>query len=418
MNQYDSELVRTLLGGTGVDWVLNPEQADVILVNTCCVRDHAEQRALGRIRQLVHLKKFRPWIRVGILGCIAQERKGDLFEEIPGLDWVVGPDEYRKLPDLIGGSNTTKALLDIGSGESYDDVHLTTVTGPTAFIAIMRGCNNFCSYCIVPHVRGRERSRALSSIVAEATMLASNGIREITLLGQNVNSYRDGGSDFTDVLCEVASVPGLQRVRFTTSHPKDLSERLVQAMAEIPRVCPFLHLPVQSGSDRILDLMNRQYTRNLYLEKIAMVRNAIPDVAISTDILVGFPGETEQDFRDTMDLLETVRFHGVFSFRYSVRPGTAAADLPDDVSEVVKISRLEAVIDRQREISRELHEARVGDTVRVLVESPAKKGDGHLMGRSPFDEVVVFAGNGSKIGEVCNVKIEEVRGFTLVGASV
>jgi tRNA-2-methylthio-N6-dimethylallyladenosine synthase len=418
MNQYDSELVRTLLDGDGVDWTSDPEKADVILVNTCCVRKHAEQRALGRLRQLVHLKKSRPWVRVGILGCIAQEREGDLFEEIPGLDWVVGPDEYRQLPNLISGCNTSKALLDIGSGESYHDVIPTSVTGPTAFIAIMRGCDNYCSYCIVPHVRGQERSRPQSSIIAEARALASNGVREITLLGQNVNSYRDGSSDFADILREVASVPGLERVRFTTSHPKDLSERLLQAMAEIPKVCPFLHLPVQSGSDRILGLMNRKYTRSVYLEKIAMVRDAIPDVAISTDILVGFPGETEQDFRDTMDLLETVRFHGVFSFRYSVRPGTAAAKLPDNVPEAVKISRLEAVIDRQREISSELHKARVGNTVGVLVESLAKKGEGFLMGRSPHDEVVVFAGNGSKIGEICKVKIEEVRGFTLVGALV
>jgi len=415
MNQYDSELIKSLLRSSDTKWTSDPEQADVILVNTCCVRDHAEQRALGRLRQLVHLKKSRPWVQVGILGCIAQERKGELFDEIPGLDWVVGPDEYRKLPQLIDGSGSPQSVFHGGSGESYDDVIPTSVTGPRAFIAVMRGCDNFCSYCVVPYVRGRERSRPLASIINEAKGLSSGSVREITLLGQNVNSYRDGNHDFSDVLREVAALPGIERVRFITSHPKDLSERLIHAMSEVPQVCPSLHLPAQSGSDRILHLMNRQYTRSQYLEKTAMVRKHILDVAISTDILVGFPGETDRDFQDTMNLLEEVKFHSVFSFRYSVRAGTAAAHLLDDVPESVKIARLEAVIARQRSISIGLHDARVGKSVTVLIEAAARKGDGNLMGRSPQDEVVVFPGNGAHIGDLCEVKIQEVRGFTLVG---
>lgn len=415
MNQYDSELVKSLLSTADPEWTSDPEQADVILVNTCCVRDHAEQRALGRLRQLVHLKKFRPWVRVGILGCIAQARKGELFDQIPGLDWVIGPDGYRELPQLLAGSGSAPGVLHSDAGESYDDVIPTQLAGPTAFVAVMRGCDNYCSYCVVPQVRGRERSRPLASIVKEAEGLSSAGVREITLLGQNVNSYRDGDHDFSDVLRRVGAVSGIERVRFTTSHPKDLSTRLVQVMSEVPQVCPCLHLPAQSGSDRILHLMNRQYTRSRYLEKIAMVRKYVPHVAITTDILVGFPTETDQDFQATMGLLEEVRFHGVFSFRYSVRAGTTAAAMPDDVPESVKIARLETVIERQRAITRELHDARVGDSELILVEAPAKKGDGHLMGRTPHDEVVVFPGNGANIGDFCEVKIMEVRGFTLAG---
>ena len=401
-----------------MEWTPSPEDADVILINTCSVREHAEQRALGRARQLVHLKRYKPWVRIGILGCMAQKKQTDLFDEVPGLDWVVGPDEYRKLPWLIADEKSPKLLVDIDSGESYDDVFPVSISPPTAFLAIMRGCDNFCSYCIVPYIRGRERSRPLSSIIAETHDLASKGVSEITLLGQNVNSYSDGDHDFADVLRTVAEIPEIERVRFTTSHPKDLSNRLVQVMAEVPQICPMLHLPVQSGSNRILKLMNRQYTREQYLEKTRMIRESVPEVAMTTDILVGFPGESDQDFQKTMDLLEEVRFHGVFSFRYSIREGTAAAKLPNDVPEKVKIARLETVIDRQRSISRELHESRLGDTLEVLVESPAKKGDGFLMGRSPQDEVVVFSANGTKIGDLCSVKIHQVRGFTLVGELV
>jgi tRNA-2-methylthio-N6-dimethylallyladenosine synthase len=418
MNAYDSQLVRTLLSTDNVNWTSKPDQADVILVNTCCVRQHAEERALGRLRQLISLKRHRPHLKVGILGCMAQQHGEDLFDQIPGLDWIVGPDAYRTLPELIAESKPKKTLLDVDSAESYDDIFPTSVKGPTAFLAIMRGCNNFCSYCIVPYVRGRERSRPLSSIVAEAEALVSQGISQITLLGQNVNSYRDETHDFADVLRAVAAVDGVQRVRFTTSHPKDISLRLVRAMAEIPEVCPLLHLPVQSGSNRILTLMNRGYTRSQYLQKVDMMRHAIPDIALSTDILVGFPGESDQDFQDTMDLLDQVRFHGAFSFRYSVRQGTAAAHLPDDVPESLKIARLEAVIEKQRWISNEIHQARIGDTLEVLAEAPAKKGNGYLMGRSPQDDIVVFAGNSSRIGDLLSIKIAQVRGFTLIGNPV
>ncbi len=418
MNRYDSDLIRTLLNKNQIHWSDTPEDADVILVNTCCVREHAEERALGRIRQLTSLKRERPWVRVGILGCIAQERGNGLFDQVPDLDWVVGPDSYRKLPQLISGNGAAHSLLETDPQESYNDIYPTNIAGPTAFLAIMRGCDNYCSYCIVPYVRGRERSRPMLSILAEAKTLAENNIREITLLGQNVNSYRDGSNDFPDLLRAVSDVPGLRRIRFLTSHPKDISIRLIKAIAEIPQICPMLHLPVQSGSNRILRRMNRKYTREQYMEKINLIRDTVPHMAFSTDILVGYPGESDSDFQDTMDLLDEIRYHSAFSFRYSVREGTTAAKLPDDVSENLKIERLEKVIERQRQISDELHASRLGDSIEVLVEGMAKKGDGYLMGHSPQDEVVVFAGNGTEIGDLLTVKVNEIRGFTLVGKPV
>ncbi len=415
MNRYDSDLVRTLLDGNQIRWSDTPEDADVILVNTCCVREHAEERALGRIRQLTSLKRERPWVRVGILGCMAQERGNGLFDQVPDLDWVVGPDSSRKLPMLISGNGTTHSLLEADSQESYNDIYPTNIAGPTAFLAIMRGCDNYCSYCIVPYVRGSERSRPMSSVLTEAKILAENNIREITLLGQNVNSYRDGSNDFSDLLRAVSDLPGLRRIRFLTSHPKDISSRLVNTIAETHQICTMMHLPVQSGSNRILKKMNRKYTREQYLEKINLIRDAVPDMAFSTDILVGYPGESEKDFQDTVDLLEEIRYHSAFSFRYSVRNGTAAASLPDDVPEHIKIARVETIIERQRAISHRWHQSRIGEEVEVLVEAPAKKGEGYLMGKSLHEEVVVFPGNGCQIGDIIPVKINQVSGFTLVG---
>jgi tRNA-2-methylthio-N6-dimethylallyladenosine synthase len=417
MNRYDSDLVRTLLDKNQMQWSDTPEDADVILMNTCCVRKHAEERALGRIRQLTSLKRERPWLRVGILGCIAQEQGDNLFDQIPDLDWVVGPDSYRKLPQLISGNGTAKSLLETNPAESYNDIYPTNISGPTAFLAIMRGCDNYCSYCVVPYVRGRERSRPVESVLVEARALADNDIREITLLGQNVNSYRDGSHEFPDLLWAVSTVGGLHRIRFLTSHPKDITDRLIKAISEIPQICPMLHLPVQSGSNRILKNMNRGYTREEYLKKIDLIRDAVPDMAFSTDILVGYPGETERDFQDTMDLLKEVRFHSAFSFRYSVRPGTAAASVVDDVPENIKIARLETVIECQRAISHQWHRSRIGEKVEVLVEAPAKKGEGNLMGKSPREEVVVFPGSGCQIGDILPVRIDQISGFTLVGST-
>jgi tRNA-2-methylthio-N6-dimethylallyladenosine synthase len=416
MNRYDSDLVKTLLDGNQTQWSDSPDDADVILVNTCCVREHAEERALGRLRQLTSLKRERPWVRVGILGCIAQELGNDLFDQVPDLDWVVGPDSYRKLPQLVSGNGSTQTMVDANPAESYDDIYPTNIIGPTAFLAIMRGCDNYCSYCIVPYVRGRERSRPLSSILEEVKVLTENNICEITFLGQNVNSYRDSSNDFPELLYAVSAIPELNRIRFLTSHPKDISERLIKALSDIPQICPMLHLPVQSGSNHILKEMNRKYTREEYLDKINLIREAVPEMAFSTDILVGYPGETERDFQDTLDLMEEVRYHSAFCFRYSVRPGTAAASLVDDVPEHVKISRLETVIDRQRAISHQWHQSRIGDTIEVLVESPAKKGDRFLMGKSPREEIVVFPGNGCQIGDIVPIKIDQVNGFTLVGS--
>jgi tRNA-2-methylthio-N6-dimethylallyladenosine synthase len=347
MNLADSEIVLGIMKKHGYSLTDDISKADVILVNTCSVREHAEQRVIGRLSSFLRYKKRKPDLVIGVLGCMAERLKKRLIEEENLADIVVGPDEYRKLPQLVSDAfaGHKGIAVKLSKVETYDDITPLRTEGISAWITVMRGCDKFCTFCVVPFTRGRERSRPLDSIVKEVEMLSSQGYREVTLLGQNVNSYRDGNYDFADLLSAVARVDRNMRIRFTTSHPKDMSDKLIQTIAEHPNICNYIHLPVQSGSDRILELMNRTYDRKHYLELVRKIRETIPGVSLSTDIIAGFPTETEEDHKMTLSLLEEVRFDGAFMFKYSPREGTKAYAMGDDVPDEVKVRRLTEIIE-------------------------------------------------------------------------
>jgi tRNA-2-methylthio-N6-dimethylallyladenosine synthase len=415
MNKNDSELIRGLLDERGYPMAEDWESADVVLVNTCSVREHAERRVLGRLGVLAGWKRLSPNRRIGVLGCMAQRLGASLGDLKPCVDFIVGPDGYRRLPELISGLCPPVADTAFRPDELYGGVRPKRDAGFSAWVTISRGCVNFCSYCIVPYTRGPERCRPAGDILSEIESLAARGFREITLLGQNVNSWRDGGMDFADLLRRAASVTGLLRVRFMTSHPKDLTGRLLDAMAETPAVCPHLHLPVQSGSDRILARMNRKYDRNLYLEIVRKARERMPDLGLSTDVMVGFPGETESDFQSTLDLIEAVRFDDAFTYAYSPRSGTAAAGFDDAVPEDIRFRRLAGLIERQRAITLEKRKNWVGRTAEVLTERPSPRDPGEWLGRTASGLAVVFPEGKASPGRPVVVRIEGVRGVTLLG---
>jgi tRNA-2-methylthio-N6-dimethylallyladenosine synthase len=424
MNVSDTATIETLLDEAGYRFVETPEAADIVLVNTCMVRDHAELRALGQLSDLARLKKHNPHVVIGILGCVAQARKREILDGKPFVDLVVGPDAYRKLPLLLEerlisppgspGLLETTLLRD----ELYDDVVPRHHGGVSAFVTIMRGCDKFCSFCIVPRTRGRERSRPLPSIVREVEALVQQGARDVMLLGQNVDSYRWQERTFADCLSAVSAVPGIRRVRFMTSHPADISDALLDTMSSDPRICPFLHLPVQAGNNRVLQRMNRPYTRERYLEIIAAARQRMPHIALSTDVIVGFPGETEAEFGETLDLVREVRYDTAFTFKYSVRPGTKAERLPDDVPESEKTARLERLIALQQDISRQRNRDQLGKTTEILIEGPAPKDAGMWTGRTPDYRPAVIARNGESVGDVVAVRLVELHGFTFRGERV
>lgn len=424
MNVADSQTIETLLDEAGYRFVEGPEQADVVLVNTCMVRDSAETRALGQLSDLTRLKKRNPHMVIGILGCVAQARRKEILAEQPFIDMIVGPDAYRKLPTLLEerlisppgmpGLLETTLLRD----ELYDEIVPKHRGGVTAFVTVIRGCDKFCSFCIVPRTRGRERSRPLPSVVREVETLVQQGVKDVMLLGQNVDSYRWEDRDFADCLTAAAAVPNLQRVRFMTSHPADISERLLDVMAAHGKICPFLHLPVQAGSNRILELMNRPYTRERYLSIVAAARGRMPELGLSTDVIVGFPGETAAEFEETLELMRDVRYDTAFMFKYSERPGTRAERLTDDVPEAEKADRLARLIAQQQGISRERNRAQLGKTVSVLIEGPAPKDAGMWTGRTPDYRPVVFTAGGEQIGDLVQVKLSELIGFTLRGARI
>lgn len=414
MNKYDSEIVAGILEQHGLQEVSSPERADVILVNTCSVREHAEQRVLGYLEQLRPLKTKRQGQRLAVIGCMAERLGERLLASKPFVDFAVGPDRYRELPHLLGLGNGLSGSRE--ELETYSDVVPSHRPGVSAWVAVMRGCDNFCAYCIVPYVRGRERSRPAENVVQEVERLAEAGYVEVTLLGQNVNSYWDGRHDFADLLRKVADVPGIRRVRFATSHPKDLSDKLIETIAAHPHICHHVHLPVQSGSDRILERMNRRYTRQSYLRLVERIRNRIPDVALTTDVIVGFPGETPEDFQLTRSLLEEVEFDGAFIFRYSVREGTAAAQMEDDVPEPEKIARLEELNRLQKKISLKRNRAYLGRWVEVLVEGPNRKRPGQWLGRTDTNKIVVFSPPAPlPAGAFVPVRVVEVTAHTLFG---
>ena len=416
MNLADSEIISGLMSTRGYNITSEIEGADIILLNTCSVREHAEERVIQRIKTLSKLKSKKPFI-LGVIGCMAERLKEELFEIDYEIDLVLGPDNYRKLPEYINNIEEQKKICDtkLSEVETYSDIIPSRDSTVTAWLPIMRGCDNYCSYCIVPFTRGKERSRSFSSIIDEAKYLIDNNYKEIYLLGQNVNSYFDSDKDFSDLLSSVANLNENIRIRFMTSHPKDLSDKLIFTIKEHPNICKYIHLPFQSGSDRILKLMNRNYTKKDYLNLIDRIKNNIPDVSLSTDIIVGFPTETEQDFLDTLDIVNKVKFDSAFTFKYSPREGTIAYNFDDDISDEIKGERLKRLIDIQQQISFESNNKLIGTIQTALIESYSKKSEKEFQGRLDNNKVTVFPGNGNFIGDLVNVKITKATSATLIG---
>lgn len=423
MNVADSEVVASIMGMSGYELTDNINEANAIFINTCSIRDNAEQKAFSRLDYFQSLKKKRKDIIIGVLGCMAERIKEDLLER-KVIDMVVGPDAYLDLPNLIGAVESgEKAInIELSTTETYQDIIPQRIghNRISGFVSIMRGCNNFCSYCIVPYTRGRERSRPAASIINEMKDLVAKGYKEITFLGQNVNSYLDSSEDnkytFPDLLAMAANTFPNTRIRFTTSHPKDISEELIRTIATYHNLCKHIHLPVQSGSNRILSLMNRKYTREEYLQKIAMIKRIIPECGITTDVFTGFHSETEADHQETLSLMQEVGFDNAFMFKYSERSGTyAAKHLEDNVPEAIKLSRLQEVVDLQNKLSKESNQKDLGKIVEVLIEGYSKKSRNQLFGKSSENKVVVFNKENKKIGEYAKIRIKDATVATLLG---
>ncbi|MFL5517532.1 MAG: tRNA (N6-isopentenyl adenosine(37)-C2)-methylthiotransferase MiaB [Gemmatimonadales bacterium] len=417
MNVADSELMFGLLGREGYVRADEPGEADVMLVNTCAVRDNAEQRVIGRMGELQRHK--RPGDVLGVVGCMAQRLGPRLLEQVPRVDLVVGPDAYRNLPTLIGLAGSGERISDVEfrAWEHYEDVPAMREKSPTAFVTVQRGCDYRCTFCIVPQTRGPERSRRLDHVVREVVELAARGTSEVTLLGQTVNSYHDGAHDFADLLRAVGAVDGVRRVRFTSPYPTDFSDRVVEAMADTPAVCEHVHLPVQSGSNAVLRRMLRRYTREVYLEVVERLRRAVRGTTFSTDIIVGFPGETEAQFAETLSLVTDADFDDAYTFKYSVREGTPAVRLRDHVADEVASERLERLIETVRANARRKNAARVGEVHEVLVERPARRG-GLMLARSRANHLVLLDLPADAVGRYYDVRLTGTTGSTFTGAVV
>jgi tRNA-2-methylthio-N6-dimethylallyladenosine synthase len=414
MNVADSDLIVGVMGAQGYERTDDPAAADVLLVNTCAVRDHAEQRVLSRLGEL---KRFKPrGGALGVVGCMAQRLGSRLLERVPQVDLVVGPDGYRGLPELIARARAGERAADVQfrGWEHYEDVP-PGAASYTAFVTVQRGCDYRCTFCVVPMTRGPERSRMLADVVQEISALAARGTTEVTLLGQTVNSYHDGTHDFADLLRAVGAVAGIRRVRFTSPYPTDFTPRVLAAMADTPAVCEYVHLPVQSGSSRVLKRMLRRYDRARYLEVVADLRRAVPGIALSTDIIVGFPGESDEDFAQTLSLVEEVGFDDAYTFRYSPREGTPATRLKDAVPDLVAAERLERLIGVVRRVARQKNVALVGTTHEVLVEGQAKRGD-LLQTRTRANKVALVDGPASWIGTYRRVRFTGTTGSTFTAS--
>jgi tRNA-2-methylthio-N6-dimethylallyladenosine synthase len=412
----DTELMLGALSREGYEHTDDPAEADVMLVNTCAVRDHAEQRVVGRVGELQRHK--RPGGVLGVVGCMAQRLGPALLDRAPRVDLVVGPDAYRNLAALIADARDGRRLTDTGfrSWEHYEDVPAVRPAGPSAFVTVQRGCDYKCTFCIVPYTRGPERSRRLADVVGEVRRLAEGGVTEVTLLGQTVNSYHDGEADFADLLRAVGAVDGVRRIRFTSPYPTDFTDRVVEAMATTPAVCEHVHLPAQSGSDAVLRRMLRRYTRAGFLEVVGRLRQAIPGITFSTDLIVGFPGETEAQFEETLTLVEEAAFDDAYTFRYSVREGTPAVRLPDRVPDEVAGGRLERLIALVRAQARRRHLARVGTEHEVLVEQPARRGG--MLGRTRSNLLVLLDLGPEAVGRYERVRLTGTTGSTFTGTLV
>jgi tRNA-2-methylthio-N6-dimethylallyladenosine synthase len=422
MNLADTEIVLGILKKQGYDVTNKPEEADVVLLNTCSIRDNAEQRIYGRIGNLKTLKQNNPDLVLGILGCMAERLRKDLVEDKKVVDLVVGPDEYRRLPEYIDVAfNGDKGIgVKLSRTETYDDIEPHREDGLNAWISVMRGCDKFCTFCVVPFTRGRERSRSLQSIVAELENLSTRGFKDVTLLGQNVNSYLDEEStnpwDFADLLSASAKVDRTMRIRFSTSHPQDISDKLLYTISEHPNLCNYIHLPVQSGSNRILDLMNRTYTVEHYLNLIEKAKKIIPGVSFSTDIISGFPTETWEDHFATLEVLKQVRYDGAYMFKYSPREGTKAFKMQDDVAEDIKSKRLQEIVDLQQQISLEKNQEMIGREEIILVEGFSKKSNEYIAGRTDTNKMVIVPiHNKIKNSDYIKVKINRATSGTLFG---
>ena len=417
MNFADSEVVASILSDE-YRLCQTAQEADVILLNTCSIRENAEQRVLKRLEELRALRKKGKSLKIGLIGCMAS-RYQDNWVESHLVDFIAGPDSYRFLPEILSDAEAPQIRTELSTDETYSGIipMRYQTNGISAFVSIMRGCNNFCTYCVVPYTRGRERSRNPEDILQEIRTLSEKGYKEVTLLGQNVNSYLWGGSyGFPQLMADVAKTDRKMRVRFTTSHPKDLSDELLETMAAHPNICKNIHLPAQSGSSEVLKRMNRKYTREDYLERIGSIRRILPEATISTDLISGFCGETPQDHEATLSLMREARFDYAFMFKYSERSGTyAAKHLKDDVPDEVKTARLEEVIALQRELSYESHRRDIGKTFEVLAEGPSKRSDEHFFGRNSQNKVIVFPKEGTQPGQLLNVTVNNCTTATLLG---
>ena len=418
MNVADSELVAGLLKKSGYKETKSEIDASAIFLNTCAIREHAEDKIHSRLGTLRKLKKERPDILIGILGCMAQHVKDDILHNKPYVDFVLGPDSYRRLPNLLKRQEYTRdSIVDtrLSRFEVYEDLFPSRKEGINAWVSIMRGCDKFCTFCIVPFTRGRERSRNLTSIIKEVKQAVNLGFLEITLLGQNVNSYQSNKIRFPELLDSVSQIKGVKRIRFTSPHPKDIDDKMLFIMRDKSNICNSVHLPLQAGSDRILKRMNRTYTKSEFISLAKRIRNVLPDCSLSTDIIAGFPGETDKDFEETLDVMEQIKFDSAFTFKYSQRPGTKATEYSDHIHKKVKDKRLQELIDVQQRHTLKRNQQTIGKRVKVLVEKNSKKSKNFWAGRTDNNKWVLFPKEETQIGDFVNVRIVDARGISLFG---
>ncbi len=423
MNEYDSAKMADVLGAAqGYEPAATPEEADLVLLNTCSIREKAQEKVFSDLGRLRLLKAERPGMRIGVAGCVASQEGAAIVERVPFVDLVFGPQTLHRLPELLAARERSgRAQVDVSFPEieKFDHLPAARAEGPTAFVSIMEGCSKYCSYCVVPYTRGEEVSRPLEDVLTEVAELAAQGVREVTLLGQNVNAWRadvDGQpGDFALLLEYVAEIPGIERIRYTTSHPNEFTQRLIDAHARIPQLVAHVHLPVQHGSDRVLAAMKRGYTALQFKSIVRRLRAARPGISIGSDFIVGFPGETEQDFEQLMKLLDDVRFDASFSFVFSARPGTPAAALPDDTPQEVKLQRLQRLQARLEGFAREISESMVGSTQRVLVEGPSRRNPEELQGRTENNRMVHFTGPTRLVGRMIDLRIAAAYPHSLRG---
>ncbi len=421
MNVYDSELVAGMLQDCGYSETEDLNQADILFMNTCAIREKAEETVHNRLDSIQHLKKRNPQMLIGVLGCMAQNLKDDLLETKPYVDIILGPDSYRRIPEIINsrnGENNHEVDTRLSKYEVYEDLFPSRHEGVNAWVSISRGCDKFCTFCIVPFTRGRERSRSFESIIDEVEDAVSNGFTEITLLGQNVNSFRTEKGKFPHLLEQVAEVNGVKRIRYMSPHPQDMDEHLLQVMCDHENICNYIHLPLQAGSDRILKRMNRTYTQKEFLDLVDTIRRYIPDCSISTDIIVGFPGETNVEFEATLEVMSKVIFDRSFMFKYSSRPGTKAAEYTDQIDEEIKQERLERLIALQQVHTLKANQRHIGKVLKVMVEKESKKSPTQWTGRTEGNMGVIFDKNDEQLKDIVDILIQDAQGVSLFGNRV